>query len=154
MVSSKAVHAAANRQNVFEFESKHLCPTLKIGTRKVRAKPSPKEFNEKFDQDRAEFLRKLVCEDARNGKAVAQGIIRNWIDDTNPLISENHERREFSTRLAFLLSGTECQPMKQLGEKTKEILDRAKTKKTPYRAAKLGAPSYLEQRMNPSTCLD
>jgi uncharacterized protein YjbI with pentapeptide repeats len=117
-------------------------------------KPSPKEFNEKFDQDRAEFLRKLVCEDARNGKAVAQGIIRNWIDDTNPLISENHERREFSTRLAFLLSGTECQPMKQLGEKTKEILDRAKTKKTPYRAAKLGAPSYLEQRMNPSTCPD
>ena len=42
------------------------------------AKPSREEFDRKFNDGHAEFLRKLVCENAEYGKAVAEGIITTW----------------------------------------------------------------------------
>lgn len=85
---------------------------------KASAEPSEKDFDHKFDQNHADFLRKLVCEDTQYGKAMARGIIRNWISDDS-------DRRDFSVLLARgLLSrdGRECAGTKDLDGKTKDLL--------------------------------
>jgi uncharacterized protein YjbI with pentapeptide repeats len=72
--------------------------------------PSREEFDRKFDQNHTDYLRKLVCEAAGNGKAIANGIIRNWILSTA-------NRPDFSARLARGLlgeDGKECAASKDL----------------------------------------
>jgi hypothetical protein len=80
------------------------------------AEPSPKVF----DQKHAEFLRKLVCEDTKDGKAVAEGIIRNWISD-----SDKEDRQEFGVQLARGLlgqDGKQCAGAKDLDQDAKDRL--------------------------------
>jgi hypothetical protein len=65
-----------------------------------------------------QFLRDLVCNARDNRKAIASGIIRNWIP-------EHAGRPDFSALLALGLlgkDGKECAATKDLGEETKERL--------------------------------
>jgi uncharacterized protein YjbI with pentapeptide repeats len=85
---------------------------------KASTEPSQKEFDQKFDQGDAAFLRDLVCNDTENGKAVAQGIVGNWISDDD-------DRRAFSAELArglLGLDGKECPPTEDLDEAAKNRL--------------------------------
>ncbi|MGB9368306.1 MAG: pentapeptide repeat-containing protein [Xanthobacteraceae bacterium] len=82
------------------------------------AEPSQKEFSQKFDQNHINFLHKLVCENTRHSKAVAQGIIRNWISD-------NPASFDFSAQLARSLlgqGGKECAVMKDLDQSDRNRL--------------------------------
>jgi hypothetical protein len=85
---------------------------------KASTEPSQRVFDQKFDQNHANFLRKLVCDDVRNGKAIAKGIVLNWI-------SAAPDRRDFSARLARGLlaqDGEECPGANDLDESIKELL--------------------------------
>jgi uncharacterized protein YjbI with pentapeptide repeats len=71
-----------------------------------------------FDSEHATFLRNLVCDAHDNRKAIASGIIRNWI-------SQDIDRRNFSAQLARgLLSGDGeiCTATNDLDESTKALL--------------------------------
>ncbi|MGJ5134395.1 pentapeptide repeat-containing protein [Bradyrhizobium oligotrophicum] len=88
---------------------------------KASAEPSRKEFDQNFDQNLADFLRELVCEDTPNAKAVARGIIHNWISDSP-------NRPDFSIQLArglLGLDGKECVGTKELEQRDKDCLHRA-----------------------------
>jgi hypothetical protein len=65
---------------------------------------------EDLDQKLTDFLLKLVCEDSRNGRWVAHGIIHNGILETS------------SALLAGALLSSECAPAKDLDETDKERL--------------------------------
>ena len=70
-----------------------------------------------FDKKHAAFLRELVC-DAEESRAIAKGIIRNWISD-------DKVRRDFSAQLARGLLGEDgkpCAATKHLDEDDKKLL--------------------------------
>jgi uncharacterized protein YjbI with pentapeptide repeats len=81
---------------------------------KAHAKLSQKEFDQKL----ADFLRKLVCENTREAKAVAKGIIRNWFSNLS-------DRPDFKPQLASGLlgqDGKDCAGAKDLDQRDKDRL--------------------------------
>jgi uncharacterized protein YjbI with pentapeptide repeats len=107
-----------------------------------------------FESGRAQFLRNLVCDTQDNRKAIANGIIRNWIspyrykvnltirivgDDMDCTVKDN-DRRKFCGKLARgLLSedGKTCAATKDLDESGKQLLRAAIV------AAATASPAFL-----------
>jgi uncharacterized protein YjbI with pentapeptide repeats len=84
------------------------------------AEPSKKEFDKKH----ADFLIKFVCENTRERKAVAKGIINNWMGGRN----------DFSVQLARGLlgqDGKECAGAKDLDQSDKDRLRTPPTTQAP-----------------------
>jgi uncharacterized protein YjbI with pentapeptide repeats len=92
-----------------------------------------------FDEKHAALLRDLVCDATEARKAIAGGIVRNWISDTD-------DRRQFSARLArglLGLDGKECPATKDLDEPTKERLRSLAAAVSPPAPAPATVPAPL-----------
>jgi uncharacterized protein YjbI with pentapeptide repeats len=77
---------------------------------------SAKHSLQSFEETRRQLLRDLVCNDQENGKAIARGVIRNWISDNSP------DARAFSSRLAPGLLGEDGRECVELDQSSKDRL--------------------------------
>jgi uncharacterized protein YjbI with pentapeptide repeats len=80
-----------------------------------------------FDDERAEFLRNLVCYATEDRSAIAAGIIRNWVFDPigNPLAGPVEQHSALSIQLARGLlgqDGRDCAATQDLDEETRNRL--------------------------------
>jgi hypothetical protein len=79
---------------------------------------SEKVAESEYLQQHAGFLRDLVCNATAARQEIAAGIIENWISD-------DQDRRDYSSRLArglLGLDGKECAATKEMSEETKKRL--------------------------------
>ena len=91
---------------------------------------------EEQDRKHAALLGGLVCDAPSNRKAIANGVIRNWL-----IVRRNF--RDFSADLAKHLLGdaaTGCPATKDLDEPTKDLLRTLVSAPIPYREDFLGLP--------------